>query len=175
MKIELFETHHICPSDIAGISHLLQSKHRAPGLSGPAMHAISAVDIVLWDIAGKTAGGPLYCPFGGARRMTIPLYASFFRYEDPEIVAERAGPAKTEGFDHIKLDESDEADTAAVRNAVGPATKPMLDSEFLEQQTAGSIDSDSKTVLAAKKALTRGELLIAACPANRIPTCFPPR
>ena len=175
MKIELFETHHICSSDLEGISHLLQSKHRAPGLSGLAMHAIRAVDIVLRDIAGKSAGGPLYRLFGGARRMTIPLCASFFGHEDPETVAERAGAAKAEGFDHIKLRETDEADIPAARNAVGPETKMMLFSEFLEQQTAGSINSDSETVLAVKEAPTRGELLIAAYPANRISTCFPPR
>jgi hypothetical protein len=47
----------------------------------------------------------------------------------------------------------------------------MFDSEFLKQPTAGSINSDSETVLAAKEALTRGELLKAAYPATRISTC----
>ena len=49
----------------------------------------------------------------------------------------------------------------------------MFNLEFLKQQTAGSIDSDSETVtvLAANAALTRGELLKAAYPANRISTC----
>jgi D-galactarolactone cycloisomerase len=113
--------------DIEGISHVLQSKHGAPGLSSPAMNAISAVDIALWDIAGKAAGVPLYRLFGGARRMTIPFYASFFRYENPEIVAERAGAAKAEGFHHIKLHETCEAEIRAARNAVGPETKLMFD------------------------------------------------
>ena len=133
----------------------------------------SAVDIALWDFAGKAAGVLLYRIFGGARRMTIPFYASFFRYADPEIVAERAGAAKAEGFHRIKLHETGETDIRADRNAVGPETKLMFDSNFLKLQTAGSINSDSETVtvLAAKEALTRGELLKAAYPATRIATC----
>ena len=112
----------------------------------------------------------LYRIFGGARRMTIPFYASFFRYADPEIVTERARAAKAEGFHRIKLHETD---IRAARNAVGPETKLMFDSNFLKLQTAGSINSDSETVtvLAAKEALTRGELLKAAYPATRIATC----
>ena len=152
---------------------MLQSRHRAPSLSSPATHAISAVDIALWNFAGKAAGVLPYRNFGGARHMTIPFYARFFRYEDPERVAERAGAAKAESFHHIKLHETGEAEIRAARNAVGPETKLMFESEFLKQQTAGSINSDSETVtgLAAKEALTRGELLKAAYPATRISTC----
>jgi len=135
------------------------------------MPANSAVNIALRDLAENADGVPLYSIFDGARRRTIPFYASFFRYEDPEIVAERAGAAKAEGFHYIKLHETGEAEIRAARNAVGPETKLMFDSKFLKQQTAGSINSDSETVLAAKEALTRGELLKTPYPATRISTC----
>jgi D-galactarolactone cycloisomerase len=114
-------------SDIEGVSRVLQSRHGAPGLSSPAMQAISAVDTALWDIAGKAAGLPLYRLLGDARRMTIPFYASLFRYEDPELVAERAAAAKADGFQHIKLHETGEAEIRAARNAVGSETKLMID------------------------------------------------
>ena len=74
-------------------------------------------------------------------------------------------------FLHIKLHESGEAEIRAARNAVGPETKLMFDLEILKQQTAGSVSSDSETVLAAKEAPTRGELLKAAHSANRSSIC----
>ncbi len=152
---------------------MLQSRHGVPSLSSSATHAISTVDIALWDLAGKAAGVLLYRLFGGARRITIPFYASLFRYEDPEMVAERVGAAKAEGFHHIKLHETGEADIRAARSAAGPETKLMFDSEYPKQQTAGSINPDSETVMvrAANEALTRSELLKAAYPATRISTC----
>ena len=38
------------------------------GQAGPVMSAISAIDIALWDIAGKRAGFPVYQLLGGAYR-----------------------------------------------------------------------------------------------------------
>ena len=37
---------------------------------------VGAIDVACWDITGKAAGLPLYTLFGGAHRMTIPLYWS---------------------------------------------------------------------------------------------------
>lgn len=114
-------------SDIGGVSRVLQSTHGASVMSSPVMQAISAVDIALWDIAGKAAGLPLYRLFGNERRMTIPFYASLFCYEDPDLVGERAAAAKAEGFQHIKLHETGEAEICSARNAVGSETKLMFD------------------------------------------------
>src|SRR5579863_1137698 len=48
------------------------------GQAGPLLDAISAVDIALWDIAGKRAGMPVYELLGGAYRKQIPLYANYW-------------------------------------------------------------------------------------------------
>jgi galactonate dehydratase len=42
--------------------------------SGAEMRACSAVDVALWDIAGKVAGKPIHDLFGGAVRESIPVY-----------------------------------------------------------------------------------------------------
>ena len=43
---------------------------------GLAMCAISAIDIALWDILGKSAGLPVWQLLGGATRPALPVYAS---------------------------------------------------------------------------------------------------
>lgn len=44
------------------------------GLGGPFLNAVSALEIALWDIAGKAMGVPLYRLFGGKVREKIPVY-----------------------------------------------------------------------------------------------------
>lgn len=46
------------------------------GAPGPIRQAISAVDVALWDLAGKAAGESVAALAGGAVRTTIPTYAS---------------------------------------------------------------------------------------------------
>ena len=42
--------------------------------TGAEMRALSAVDVALWDIAGKAAGAPICDILGGRRRTEIPVY-----------------------------------------------------------------------------------------------------
>src|SRR6266851_4788510 len=44
------------------------------GWAGAEMRAISAIDIALWDLAGKAAGAPIYQLLGGASRESIRTY-----------------------------------------------------------------------------------------------------
>lgn len=77
------------------------------GQAGPLMSAISAVDIALWDIAGKRAGMPVYALLGGAYRKEIPLYANYwFTLGDgsPEDYRRQAAAMRARGFAACKFD-----------------------------------------------------------------------
>lgn len=49
-----------------------------PGRRGVGIHAISAIDIALHDLAGKQLGLPIYKLLGGARRQSLTPYATIF-------------------------------------------------------------------------------------------------
>jgi galactonate dehydratase len=52
------------------------------GWAGAEMRAISAIDIALWDLAGKAAGVPVYQLLGGASRDRIRTYNTCYDYFD---------------------------------------------------------------------------------------------
>ncbi len=63
--------------DASRIDWLWAEMLRAIGYSGwggAEMRAISAVDMALWDLAGKSAGKPVYQMLGGASRDSIRTY-----------------------------------------------------------------------------------------------------
>jgi galactonate dehydratase len=77
------------------------------GQAGPVMSAISAIDIALWDIAGKRAGLPVYELLGGAFRKQINLYANYWFLAGngtPEEYGRQAATVKAQGFSACKMD-----------------------------------------------------------------------
>lgn len=77
------------------------------GQAGPLMSAISAVDIALWDIAGKRAGMPVYELLGGAYRKQIQLYANYWFIRgdgSPESYRTQARDMAAQGFTACKFD-----------------------------------------------------------------------
>src|SRR5262249_18612371 len=76
------------------------------GRSGPVIHAISGVDIALWDIRGKLAGEPVHVLLGGARRRRVQAYASLLQYGGSVAhVRENVERALSRGYLQIKLHE----------------------------------------------------------------------
>ncbi|ELZ19948.1 mandelate racemase/muconate lactonizing protein [Halosimplex carlsbadense 2-9-1] len=73
------------------------------GRKGAAVEAISAVDLALWDIAGKEADKPVYELLGGPTTDEIPCYASNLHPVDMETLAEEAQEYAEAGFDAMKL------------------------------------------------------------------------
>src|SRR3989449_10322080 len=70
---------------------------------GVAAYALSALDLGLWDIAGKAAGLPLY-KLWGAVTDRIPAHGSggWSRYNERELIA-RGGKKAAQGFPHYKM------------------------------------------------------------------------
>lgn len=49
------------------------------GRKGLAIHAISAVDLAIWDAYGKFLGEPIYNLLGGKTKERLPVYATTAR------------------------------------------------------------------------------------------------
>ncbi len=64
------------PWDIEFLWQQMYRRTMAFGRKGVGMTAISAVDIALWDLLGKSAGQPVYRLLGGRTKKRIPVYAS---------------------------------------------------------------------------------------------------
>jgi L-alanine-DL-glutamate epimerase-like enolase superfamily enzyme len=105
------------------------------GRRGAVIHALSAVDIALWDICGQALGLPISTLLGGAVRPRVHPYASHVMPETPEAAGELAERSVRRGFTAVKLGWGplgrsaalDEALVRAVREAVGPAVEVMID------------------------------------------------
>ena len=116
--------------DAAQIGPLMldvQKKLHVFGRSGPLFYGISAVDIALWDIAGKAAGVPLYRLLGGSGATEMPCYASLIRYSDPALVRANVRRAIDSGFRSLKLHEIELTAIRAAREGAGPNVEIMLD------------------------------------------------
>ncbi|HYM08919.1 MAG TPA: L-rhamnonate dehydratase [Terriglobales bacterium] len=91
------------PWDIEFLWQLMYRKTMAFGRRGIGMVAISAIDIALWDILGKSAKQPVYRLLGGRTKPRIPVYASrLYSVELSELAAE-AKRYKAEGYKAMKL------------------------------------------------------------------------
>jgi L-rhamnonate dehydratase len=114
-------------------------KTMAFGRKGIGMVAISAIDIAIWDILGKSAKQPVYRLLGGRTKARIPVYASRLYSTPLEPLAEEARRYKTQGYKAMKLrfgwGPTDGADgmrrnvdlVRTVREAVGDGIDVMAD------------------------------------------------
>ncbi len=101
-------------------------------IRGTTYRAIGAIDVALWDIAGKVAGLPIYKLLGGYRT-EVPAYASSPAFPTAEEYAAEAVSFKERGWTAYKihpptLPDADIKVCATVRDAVGEDYVLMLDS-----------------------------------------------
>jgi L-alanine-DL-glutamate epimerase-like enolase superfamily enzyme len=75
------------------------------GRGGTITHAISGIDIALWDIFGKATGQPVSRLLGGIYRDRVKPYASLSlsRASDPSALVDTLAAAMERGFRAFKL------------------------------------------------------------------------
>ena len=100
------------------------------GIAGISIHALSAVEVALWDILGKARGLPVYEMIGGLSKEKVNAYASLMEYREVEQVAKISVRWVEEGYKAVKIHQgrSNAVESVkAVRNAVGDDVEIMLD------------------------------------------------
>ncbi len=105
------------------------------GRGGAITHAISGIDIALWDLLGQASGQPVGRLLGGRYRDRVQPYASLLM-DRPDALRDHLLRLKGEGFRAFKIgwgpfgresDALDEAIVAAAREAVGDDVRLMVD------------------------------------------------
>ena len=90
--------HYLVGQDPLRIEHHWQYLYRSTHFRGAAiMGALSAIDIALWDIAGKHFGVPVYALLGGKTRNKARVYYHVLG-ETIESLVEGCRAAKARGF-----------------------------------------------------------------------------
>ncbi len=111
------------------------------GRGGTVEHAISGIDIALWDVFGKICGQPVSKLLGGNYRDRIKPYGSIL-FDEPGPLRERLQQTVARGFRAIKMGwrpfgrrdrKFDELLVRTARDAVGPDIELMVDAGGSEQ------------------------------------------
>ncbi|MCA9046743.1 MAG: mandelate racemase/muconate lactonizing enzyme family protein, partial [Planctomycetaceae bacterium] len=102
---------------------------------GSVTHAISGIDIALWDLLGKATGQPVGRLLGGRYRDRVQPYASLLM-DEPAKLRDHLLSVKAQGFRAFKIGwgpfgrenaATDEAIVSAAREAVGSDCLLMVD------------------------------------------------
>ncbi len=106
---------------------------------GVGMVAISAVDLAIWDILGKSVGKPVFKLLGGRTKEKIPVYASKLYAGPIDMMQQEAKSYVDQGFNMFKMRfgwgpkdgpegmKENIARVEAVREVIGPDTDLMLE------------------------------------------------
>ena len=128
------------PLEPERVSEKLHANTFWMGRGGAITHAISGIDIALWDILGKVTRQPVGRLLGGRYRERVQPYASLLMRE-PQALAEQLAAVRGQGFRAFKIGwgpfgrpplgqnsfAMDEAIVRAARDAIGPECLLMVD------------------------------------------------
>jgi L-alanine-DL-glutamate epimerase-like enolase superfamily enzyme len=123
------------PLEPERVSEKLHANTFWMGRGGSVTHAISGIDIAMWDILGKVTGQPVGRLLGGRYRDRVLPYASLLMCE-PGALVERLAAVAEQGFRAFKIGwgpfgrtscAMDEAMVRAAREAVSSDSLLMVD------------------------------------------------
>jgi len=123
------------------VSEKLRQTFFWQGRGGAVEHAISGIDIALWDLMGKICNQPVARLLGGYYRDRIKPYGSLL-FDEPPRLREKLQQAVARGFKAIKLGwrpfgrrdrNTDELLIKTARETVGPNVELMVDAGGSEQ------------------------------------------
>jgi L-alanine-DL-glutamate epimerase-like enolase superfamily enzyme len=123
------------------VSEKLRQSSFWQGRGGAVEHAISGIDIALWDIMGKACAQPVSRLLGGNYREAIKPYGSIL-FDEPEPLRRTLASVVERGFKAIKLGwrpfgrrnrKFDELLVRTARKEVGEEIELMVDAGGSEQ------------------------------------------
>lgn len=126
------------PSDPTVVFDNLYNLMRFRGYTGGFyVDALAAIDIALWDIAGKKMRKPLADLLGGVHRKTIPAYVSGLPEKTCAKRVELAKSWAERGFSAFKFatpvaDDGAKAEMQALRTALGPNALIAVDMHWAQ-------------------------------------------
>jgi L-alanine-DL-glutamate epimerase-like enolase superfamily enzyme len=91
------------PLDIERLWNKMYEMSNYLGRRGAGIHAISAIDIALWDIAGKYQNKPVYELLGGKKRDKIRAYGTFIPADTPNENKKIVRELINKGFTSLKF------------------------------------------------------------------------
>src|SRR5439155_18727048 len=123
------------PFETEKIWHKMYRANIYGGRRGVGLHAMSGIDLALWDIKGKALGLPVWKLLGGGFTDSLRPYASSLFGATPQETGARARRFVDQGFTAVKfgwdpMGRSEELDIALVREArkgLGDAPDLMID------------------------------------------------
>src|ERR1035437_1145625 len=110
------------PFETEYLWYKMYRKNIYSGRRGVAIHAMSGIDMALWDIKGKALGQPVWRLLGGGFHKKIRPYASSLFGATPQETGERAKRFRDRGFTAVKfgwdpMGQDERTDIALVREA----------------------------------------------------------
>ena len=110
------------PFETEKIWHKMYRANIYGGRRGVGFHAMSGIDLALWDIKGKALGLPVWKLLGGGFASRIRCYASSLFGATPEKTGELARRYRDQGFTAVKfgwdpMGQDEKTDIALVREA----------------------------------------------------------
>jgi L-rhamnonate dehydratase len=141
------------PFETERLWHKMYRANIYGGRRGAGLHAMSGIDMALWDIKGKALGLPVWKLLGGGFHQNMRCYASSLFGATPEQTGDLARRYRDQGFSAVKfgwdpMGRDEQTDMALVREArrgLGGDADLMIDAGLVW---------DSKTALQRARAFS---------------------